>query len=82
MKKVKQVSSIFTARDVGISTRMITYWEEKGLLRYLAPDYQHTHGEYGWRKFSLREVVNIQMANKLRKLGFEHKLIKKIICTK
>lgn len=79
---MKQVSSIFTAKDVGITRRMLNFWDKDGMLKYLAPNQQHNYGEYGWRRFTLEEVVNIQVANKLRKLGFEHKLIKQIICTK
>ena len=55
----------YTVRDTDVSHRVICHWGEKGILPAGFGDI----GD-GWRKFSLIEIVWLQVVKKLREFGF------------
>lgn len=62
----------FSLKDSGLSRRLITYWEEKGLI---AGDEKE---EEKWRRFSLIDLVWLRLIAKLRDLEIGVPMIKEI----
>lgn len=58
----------FSLSDTGVNHRLITYWDEKGLL-------DKPNSESKWRKFDLEELVWIRLIAKLREFSIGVDLI-------
>lgn len=52
----------FTLKDTGVTHRLITYWDEKGLLN-------EDKNDHKWRKFNLIDLVWIRLIAKLREFN-------------
>lgn len=58
---------IHSAAESGITSRVINYWVENGLMT------DNRDNEQGWHKFSLMDILFITIANELRAFGFSIK---------
>jgi len=55
-----------------ISSRVINHWQERGLISDDRPNGK------GWRKFSISEIIWLEIIVKLRKFGMDFEKIKKV----
>ena len=58
--------------DVNLSSRILNHWYDAGIINDDRPNGK------GWKKFSLAEIVWIEIIRKLRNFGFDLKKIKKV----
>jgi len=64
----------YTAKDTGVSYRVVNNWKEKGVLPDSCIDLKNQE----WVKFNLTEIVWIKIVNELRAFGLPLDKIKKI----
>ncbi len=62
----------FSAKDTGLSPRVMSHWSKVGLL----PD--GVKNNKGWRKFTLAEIVWLRIAVRLRNFGLSLKRIAEV----
>lgn len=63
--------SAFSLSDTGVNHRLITYWDNKGLLNKQNIDSK-------WRKFNFEELIWIRLISKLRQFNIGVETIKEI----
>lgn len=63
----------YTTKDTDKTFRTINFWESEGLL-----DNTREKGNEKWRKFSLIDIVYMQILSKLRDFGFSIQKLKKV----
>jgi len=62
LQEIHFYEAAYSLSDTGVTHRLITYWDEKGLL--------HGNNKQGeWRKFNFVELIWIRLVAKLRKLN-------------
>lgn len=64
-----------SVRDVGVSTRVLSHWNDKGLIRF-----SREHAESN-RKFSFVDFIWLKVVTELRSFGVQLSVIKKITDT-
>ena len=70
-KKILNAKRYTISNDI-VSARTLSHWQQIELISDERPDGR------GWRRFSLTEVIWLQIINKLRKFGMQLDLIKRV----
>ena len=61
----------YTANNTGISSRVINYWLQTGVLTDIRSD------DRGWHKFTLMDILFVGIATRLRKIGLSNGALKR-----